>query len=184
MSETQEQPASNAASGIDEIARLNAENEALASAKAVLEEELAEARKTIDTLNARIAKAEAKASITPKAARAPKPRVAGPIKEPVAGAELRALLKSEAVEIVYSDGRREIISLPALQVAGDAWQELSGERHVLREPQVISAAQRVDLAGFALFDKDGAQIGWCPLPSPIPLAPGQQHRIDRQILFG
>lgn len=156
----------------------------LTSGKGELETELSTARKEVDRLTAELAKAEQKASVAPKAQKAPKARAAGPIKDPVIGVELRELLRESAVEIVFSDGKKEIAGLPALQVAGPAWGELSGDRLVLREAQTIKADRTVDLAGFALFDADGVQIGWCELPNPIPLSAGMQVRLDRQILFG
>lgn len=169
---------------VAEVEGLQADNAALTDANAVLTEELAAARQEVDRLTAALAKAEQKASVTTKAHKAPKARVAGPIKDALTGNELRELLRDGAVEIVFSDGKKEIAGLPALQVAGPAWSELSGGRLVLREAQTIKADRTVDLAGFALFDDEGTQIGWCELPSPMPLSAGMQVRLDRQILFG
>lgn len=177
-------------------AGLRLEIEAANSAQATLQDELAAARQANaalevekaalaserDGLKDMVAKLRKEANVSKKAKPA-KVRAAGPLKDGNAdAATMLELLNSEAHEIVFSDGKKEIAALAPLRVGGKSWAK-GPSGVVMTEPVKIRPDRAVELAGFALFDEKGEQLGWCAMPRPMQIGPGQEVKLDRQIVF-
>lgn len=96
-------------------------------------------------------------------------------------ADLEAAFAGGPTEIVFSDGRREIREIAALIVDANAWLQTPHHRELNDDPILEPAGERqqVELAGFALLNEAGEQVGWCPLPSPLAIGRGHKMRIPR-----
>lgn len=118
-----------------------------------------------------------------KKALSPESRAIGVLKAPLRGlsvAEAEAVARPERraafeaaiaagpVEMVFSDGRKEIRELAPLIIGGDAWREdargftLKPEAHPLLEPGDMTRPEVV-IAGVGLLDEAGEQFAWLPL---------------------
>lgn len=151
---------------------------------AALEGELAAATKATDKVKAdlKVAKAAAK----PKSA---KSRVIGPIDgdEP-RGEELLTLIgAAETVELVFSDGKREITALAPQLIEGDAWyQAANGVR--LRVPSLLIHGpgrddQALHVAGYGLV-LDGELTAYAQRIDVLTILPGSQHELKDDVIFG
>lgn len=140
-----------------------------------------EALVALDQARNDLALAKRQASVVAKAKK-DKARAAVPMDELADKQALLERVRSGLFEVAFSDGEHEIIALPPISIAPDAWQ-LIGRGVLLREPVTIKPDRRIVLAGFALFDGDGHQIAWCAMASEVPIEPGQAMRLDRQIVF-
>lgn len=92
----------------------------------------------------------------------------------------------EAVQIVFSDGKRELMDIAPIVVSGPAF-DVSPARLMLREAVNVSAAgtagRELQVSSLALFDDDGEQLAFAELPMPLTISPGRTYRLDRQIQF-
>lgn len=89
---------------------------------------------------------------------------------------------SGPLEIVASDGKKEIRELEPIAVAGDAWRVTPRGRVLQLEPVLEPGAiQRPELriAGFGLLNEAGEQVGWCELPEPIVVKGGQKMVVPK-----
>lgn len=151
---------------------------------AALEGELAEASKATDKAKAdlKVAKAQAK----PKSAKA---RPIGAIDgEQPRGEDLLTLIgAAETVELVFSDGKREITALAPQLIEGDAWyQAANGVR--LRVPSLaVNGPGRDDaalkVAGYGLV-LDGELTAYSPRMDVLTILPGSQHELKDDVIFG
>lgn len=156
-----------------------------------LEQEKGALSDQLDAAKTRIAELEKTLAEKPKgkvgkAAEPAKPRKAGPLADgkAVTGdalVELLAAADAADVEIVFSDGSREIAGVPPVAVAGDVWRQ-HPRGLMLREPVVIEGApQPTQLRGYALF-VDGKQVAFTPRDA-VALAPGQSVNLENDIYF-
>lgn len=102
-------------------------------------------------------------------------------------ARLEAALRDGPVELVFSDGRREIRELAPLLVTGDAWRVTPRGRVLeampMLEPGTI-AKPELRVAGIGLLNGDGEQVGWRKLPETILVASGTRVQLPKgTILF-
>lgn len=149
--------------------------ETLTEENAKLTAELADAKAALA--------AKPKGKVTERAA--PKMRRAGPMADGKAltGDELgAAIADADDVEIVFSDGKKEIEGVPARSIEGDVWRNHTLGR-MLRDPVMIGGATvPTQLVGYALF-VDGKQVAWTPRSDAINLAPGQSVQLVDDIYF-
>lgn len=118
-----------------------------------------------------------------------KPREVGPLgaKDAEAAAELIGEAIAGEVELVASDGERELTDLaPQIVVGREAWRPVSGGRLQLIPGLLLEAgeidAPGIEVIGFGMFAA-GEQIGWCPLVEPITVPRQSQVRVDNSIAF-
>lgn len=188
-------PAAADPAALDEIAVLTAERDAALKAAETLTAERDDALKAVEKLSADFtevskqrddlqkdlaaAKAKAKVSAAP---RAEKPREIGPVKTAISDEQRQALMAGGAVTIAFSDGKREIRDIDPQRIEGRAWvQHTLGA--LLTEKIRLKPQRNVTLGGFGLIDESGKQIGWCAMPTPMPIAAGTEVMLDRQIYF-
>lgn len=154
---------------------------------AELEDALASSEASIRGYKSAATKAK-RGSIHPLDKRA-KARAVGPLgtKDAEASRELVDEAISGEVEIVASDGEKEIAELaPVMVVGAECWRAVGGGRRQLipgfmLEPGDI-AAPEVEVLGFGLF-AEGEQIGWCPLVEPIAVPRLTTVRVENAIAF-
>lgn len=115
-----------------------------------------------------------------------KPRTIGVLAadKSLTGEELRkAVDNAEDIEIVFSDGKREV-GVPAISVEGDVWKDhpfgLLLDRPIdIEGPDSVGSTS---IAGYALL-LDGKQVAWRERSMPLQVAPGQRIQIADDILF-
>lgn len=95
-----------------------------------------------------------------------------------------AIADAETIEIVFSDGAREVAGLAPIGVSGEAWT-----RHafglMLNQPIEIEGpdgAASVSIAGYALLI-DGKQVAWRARDVRLQVAPRQRVTISDDIIF-
>lgn len=128
----------------------------------------------------------ARALAKPKSAKArPIGAIAG---EQPRGEDLLTLIgAAETVELVFSDGKREITALAPQLIEGDAWyQAANGVR--LRVPSLlINGPGRDDsalhVAGYGLV-LDGELTAYSPRMDVLTILPGSQHDLKDDVIFG
>lgn len=117
--------------------------------------------------------------------KSPVSRPVGAPTQPYDRDALAAALDAGDVEIVFSNGHRELHELAPLQVGGDAFQRGSRgfalKQAVEVEPGPMDA-ERIEVRGFGLL-ADGVQVGWCGLPAPVSVPRNGRVQFDRCILF-
>ena len=97
-----------------------------------------------------------------------------------------AIDAADTVEIVFSDGVREVAGLAPVAVSGDAWKQnapFTGLK--LTTPIEIEGPAgdtSVSIAGYALL-LDGKQVAWCARDMPVQVAPRQRVSISDDIIF-
>lgn len=146
--------------------------------------DLAKATKATDKAKAdlKVAKAAAK----PKSAKA---RAIGPVDgEQPRGEDLLTLIgAADTVELVFSDGKREITALAPQLIEGDAWyQAANGVR--LRVPSLLVHGPGRDdralhVAGYGLV-LDGELTAYAPRIDVLTILPGSQHELNDDVIFG
>lgn len=167
-----------------QIAALAEENSALGDKIKQFQQEIAALVADRDQLAAQLAAATkeptvrrgAKSARTRKIATSPRDRAK------LDDETLLAALRDAPHSVAFSDGAQEITSLAPIVAAGKAWTVLP-TGVMLIEPIMVSPDRPVEIAGFGLFDDDGKQIAYAPLATVIRVAPGQQVKLDRQIIF-
>lgn len=156
---------------IDELEQLRASNATLI---AELETVKDERDKAVEEL--------AKAANAPKsrAAKAPKPRDCGPLKENFAADDLLELIKgAKRVEVAFSDGKKEISSLPAQVIEGDAWRiGVTG----LQLTIPLEAKGAVSLAGYGLF-LDNKLIAYRARPDVLEISQDHVMQLAGDVVF-
>lgn len=112
-----------------------------------------------------------------KAGRSPAARRFGPLPAPkdepelaVRRAAIDSAIAAGPVTIVFSDGRRELLELDPLIVTGDAWRKTARGQILQLKPLFEPgdmARPKVDIAGVALLDEAGEQVGWRQFPETV-----------------
>lgn len=185
-------PGAEATPWMLEIDVLTAERDQLASAKDQAEAALAEAQAQLATVTAErdaLQAAVDKAAAAPKVSRssgAAKARKAGPLQNPGASDLLDAIAAADAVEVVFSDGRFELLQIPGLVVSGAAWAKVIGGV-ALRVPELLVHGPAVGtnswpLAGYGLF-LDGKQAAWAPRSDTLLIGGGMQVNLRDDVIF-
>lgn len=157
----------------------------------------------VDTLEARIdtltkerdaAKRDAtsarKAASAAKRALPSAPRKIGRTKgEPLTLAELREkIAKSDNVELVFSDGNRELRGFEPRTIAGDAWTDTPGglklnvPEMLVHGPGAGSTDSAHSLAGYALL-VDGEQVAWAERPGLLTIGRGGTYDLKDDVIF-
>lgn len=100
-------------------------------------------------------------------------------------AELEAAFGADTTELVFSDGRREIRELAPRIITGDAWR-ITPQGRVLNfevdlEPGDCQR-ETMELAGFALLNEAGDQVGYCALPDRIPIGRNQRFQLPHNMI--
>jgi hypothetical protein len=127
-----------------------------------------------------------KLELSPKARKVGRPagRFGRPA-EPFDPALARLAIDDGEVEIVFSDGKAEIIALAPRSVGGDAWQRGSRGYRLLPpidlEPGEMDAPQ-VEIAGFGILAA-GEQVGWQELPEPIVVRSNSRVLLENVIII-
>jgi hypothetical protein len=130
-----------------------------------------------------------KAAKAPKVSRAiagAKPRKVGPLDNPGGSDLLDAIAAAETVEVVFSDGKFELLQIPALVVSGVAWAKVIGGV-ALRVPELTLHGPAMGqnpwpLAGYGLF-LDGKQAAWAPRPDTLMIGGGMQVNLRDDVIF-
>lgn len=172
-------------------ARLADEKRAKDEAAAALEVVRADNAKIAASLKAykgSATKARAEALVL-KRELSPEPRKLGAPRPPRddedAAARAEALASAFAegtVELVFSDGKRELVELAPLTAETAAFRENVRGRSLDFEPIIEmerGVAPSVTIAGVALVNEAGEQAGWCPLAEPIVVPNGARLQIPR-----
>ena len=142
-----------------------------------------------DALQAQVDKAaalpKAKTAAAPKKARKCGPIGKSDDSDRLTPAELLELIQAASmVEVVFSDGQREIADLAALAISGDAWKLMShGLKLNLPELELIGPqGTSYHLAGYGLF-LDGQQAAWGPCVDPYTIGGGRRYNIRDDVFF-
>ena len=174
-----------------EVKRLNDELDLSEEEGSSTDDQIRILTKERDDAIARAEKAEggekkAKASLT-KATTPAKPRKFGAIDDGKAlvGDDLRkAIDDADEVQIAFSDGTREVLGIPPINVAGDAWGDHQFGT-VLKEAATIEGPREgssVTIDGYALL-LDGKQVAYSRRSTPLQVAPGQRVSLANDIIF-
>lgn len=139
-----------------------------------------------------------KSATTPKAVPSTKkgrkvapPRGRDEEPQPVTSEAMEALLEqigeAETVEVVFSDGAREIDGIPALEVTGDCWKKtqaglaLNGVDVIVHGPGHAQPAYK--LAGYGLL-LDGKQVAYhARADGELTIGANQQVSLSGDIVF-
>lgn len=90
-------------------------------------------------------------------------------------------LNPEAFEIVASDGKKELTQFPPVAVSGDIWRSAIAGMVLLQSLTLKGGSPEdatAQVAGFALVDGAGKQVGWAALSMPLTIPPQQEMRFD------
>jgi hypothetical protein len=167
-------------SALDDLKREQAD--AAASAAAELEKLTAER----DVLFDKLAKALKDKESAPKVKVAPaaKARATEAIDNPKP-AELQAMIAAAGhVQLVFSDGKREILAVPARDITGNAWA-VTVVGLALRVPELLISASGdapVEISAYALFI-DTKQVAFAKRFEPLRVTPGQSFNISNDVIF-
>lgn len=164
---------------VDLEAALTEAGTALANSTSLLEA----MSKERDDLAAKLAKLDAEPKAA-KGARAAKARKCGPVDNPPALSDLQELIgMADVVELVFSDGKRELAIDPRV-ISGKAWI-MTAVGLALRLPEfpvVGPATGPVSIAGYGLF-LDGAQVAWASRGEPMEVPPGRRMDLRNDVVF-
>ncbi|HJO64972.1 MAG TPA: hypothetical protein QF469_06485, partial [Sphingomonas sanguinis] len=175
---------------------LNNQVAALKAAQTGLKDELVQQRERADAAELARDEATGRAEAAEKEGRAAqgqlrqlgkptKPRTFGamPDNKILTGDALRkAIADAEDVEIVFSDGKREV-GVPPIAVEGAAWKEHAFGLLLDRPVDIVGpdGIGSTSIAGYALL-LDGKQVAWRERSMPLQIAPGQRIQIADDIL--
>lgn len=146
--------------------------------------ELAAARASRAAQKGQATRARNEAAVL-KAERSPVARAVVPMEEPRMRGAIETAVEAGEVEIVFSDGEREILELVPRRVLGDAWQRTGG-RLMLRQGVELEPGDmdkpEVAVAGFGLF-AGGEQIAWRALPEAVKVSRNGRVLLENAITF-
>lgn len=149
--------------------------------------EIADLGKSLRAYKGSATRARAEALVL-KRERSPEARPIGAMKPPrseeeaaARAAALEAAFADGPVELVFSDGKREIRELAPLVVDALAWQQTPHGRVLNHEPVLEPVGPRAEmkLAGFGLLDEAGTQVAYHALPEAITILSGQRMQIPK-----
>ncbi len=126
----------------------------------------------------------ARAKLGPRPA---KLRAVGPIeRQPEGAALLSAIAAAEKVEIVFSDGKRELAALPPMQIEGDAWHlAANGVKLRIGSLPVHGLGHgegAVTLRGYGLL-LDGVAVAYAARIDPLLIQSGTRHELKDDVIF-
>lgn len=132
-----------------------------------------------------------KASLQPRSSRAPKPpqpRRAGPLDgdKPMPAELLEAIKAAETVELVFSDGERELPELLPVRIEGDAWRVTAAGLQM--QPNDLSvegpgpSGRPYALAGYGLL-LDGELFAYAARPEVLMIGPGSRFDLSNDVVF-
>lgn len=143
--------------------------------------DLAKVTEERDAALAKLAKLDAEPKARTVAA---KVRKVGPVKEQPSGADLAELIgMADTVELVFSDGKRELAIEPRM-ISGKAWV-MTAVGLALRLPEFPvtgPATGPVSLAGYGLF-LDGHQVAWASRGDALEVPPGRRMDLRSDVVF-
>ena len=112
-----------------------------------------------------------------------KARKAGPVKADE-GELATAMESGEELELVFSNGDREITDFEPVLVRGAAFDKRGGGRFALRDKLTVrGAGTEHRIRGVALL-RDGKPVAFCQFPKPVAVPVGGERAFDRMIVFG
>lgn len=172
------------------VAELEGQVATLTAAQSGLEEDVERERQRADTAElARDAAEKSEKAATGKLrtlSTPKKPRALGVLSDDknLSGDDLRkAIADADDIEIVFSDGKREV-GVPPVAVEGAVWKDhpfgLLLDRSV--DIEGPDGAGSISITGYALL-LDGKQVAWRERSMPLQVAPGQRVQITEDILF-
>lgn len=132
----------------------------------------------------------AKATTSPGAAVPPaparrvsnKPRKVGPKAAVVSRLELEGLIDDGVpFELVFSDGKNELIEFAPLTVVAGDLRSVGGRRALGPAPTIKGVVDRL-IHGAALMRGD-VQVSYCEFPRQVPIEAGQERKFDNAITF-
>lgn len=140
--------------------------------------------KQSDKLRGQLGKAKAKAAAY-EAEKPAKARAIGPLKEEIAADDLLELVKAaEFVEVVFSDGKREITKLAPRRIEGEAWRVgIAGLGLTLPELIVEGPGGRCEVMGYGLLI-DGELVSYRPCLDVLILSAGGRYNVAGDLVFG
>lgn len=165
-----------------ELASVTAERDAASAALAERDTRVAALESELATMTAE--RDTAVAAAAEPVETPPPPRACGPIDgTPLALDALRAAIADgDDVQVVFSDGAKEVGGLVPLRITGSAWLTTVPGLKLQVPALVITPTDPVEIAGYGLFI-DGEQVAWAPRPDVLRLAAGQQSDIANDVVF-
>lgn len=115
-----------------------------------------------------------------------KARKVAELEKPMVRAAFEEIMDSareKPLELVFSDGKREILEIDPLEVWPAGFRRAGARRALIAAPHVkgtVNPSLRVRGVGLLL---DGEQIAWCPFPDPVEVPLGGEVKFDRMIAF-
>lgn len=95
----------------------------------------------------------------------------------------QAMDSDEELELVFSNGGREIIEFEPVLVRGAAFDRQGSGRYLLRGALTLrGAGSELMVRGVGLM-RNGEQVAWCAFPRPVPVPIGGERKFDRMIAF-
>lgn len=180
-----------------QVAELNAAAAELTVERDAALAKASDAERERDDLNAKVAELTEQAATLSEQIRAAskkakavanpssKLRKAGPIENPQPSELAELIGMGDQVQVVFSDGKREIGALPALDITGRAWAtRVTGLALCIPDLTISTVGGgAADLAGYALFI-DGQQVAYAARIDVLRIAPGQTMNISNDVIFG
>lgn len=109
-------------------------------------------------------------------------RKVGPVDNPPAADLLELIREAETVELVFSDGKRELSAIMPRIIEGMAWQ-VNFIGLSLNVPELLVTSSGVaEIAGYGLF-LDGKQAAWAARPDLLRVGPGAKMNLQGDVLF-
>jgi hypothetical protein len=91
--------------------------------------------------------------------------------------------RDKPLELVFSDGKREILEIDPLEVWPAGFRRAGARLALIAAPHVrgtVNPSLRVRGVGLLA---DGEQIAWCEFPDPVEVPLGGEVKFDRMIAF-
>jgi hypothetical protein len=163
-----------------------------------LEAELAEAKASLRAVRGHATRARNEAHAL-RLEKSPERRKCGPLRAPKSDEEaaeraqrIAAAIGEDFVDVVASDGKKELIEIAPVRVDGDAWRRRPDgwllTLPIEHEPGEMDKPE-VRIAGYGLFapstrsGQGSEQIGWRVLPEPITVRANSRVRVENSIVF-
>lgn len=158
--------------------------EAVSKQLSDLQGELAAAKRSLSSQKGAATKARNEVDELKEAA---EPRSLGPVDDQLSTEELAELFAESAVEIAFSDGRRELPGVPSITVPPGTFrlsrQRLMPQGHAIQRRGPVDERGSRSLAGYALLI-DGEQVAYAErLGGALILGPGQTYDLTGDILL-
>jgi hypothetical protein len=182
------------------IERADQEAKARQEAAAELEKadtEIGELRKSLKAYKGSATKARGEVTVLRKQI-SPQARPIGAMKPAKSDEEaaarsatLAAAFAQDTLELVFSDGKREIRELAPLTISGDAWRIMPSQGpddlgRVLNHEPILEPGdcqrEQFDLKGFALINEAGQQVAYRALPDAIRIRRNERFQLPHNTI--